>query len=225
MIRVLIWCMVCLNALLAEAQTSSISGKVVDAYSGESIIRAPIYLIGTTRVVVSQEDGSYQVRDVKPGTYVITAASQGYVAQSDTIIVTGDSHLEHNFRLTPDQATRKDEANRLNRQDLKTIPRPAIDPGRSDTISQLSSVCGCFASAVRILNDAIRLRIGYEDVSQFEQDSDALEQMNALTNSWQTTQQVCLTRFGSKLLEDSTCNRPREISIKRRQLDDLGVRM
>ena len=89
--------------------------------------------------------------------------------------------------------------------------------------SQLSTVCGCFISAEAILGEALRLRTEYDSFVEFEKDNKAKDQMGGLLKSWRMTQQFCLTRFGSKLFEDTWCNRPGEISEKRRALDSLGI--
>lgn len=219
---VVLWFTLCAQSLPATAQTASISGTVTDAEVGEPISGVPVYLVGLPRVAVTTVDGSYEHLGVEAGTYVLTAAARGYVPFSDTLEVSGTSRITHDFRLEPDPGDRLAGQRQTQEQD-KSVPHSVLEGSETLRFSQLSTVCGCFKSANAILAEALRLRTEYVSLVQFEHDSGAVNQMGGLLKSWRMAQQVCLTRFGSKLLEDTWCNRPGEIFEKRRTLDSLGI--
>lgn len=222
MLGVVLWSVVCAQSLPATAQTASISGTVTDAEVGEPISGAPVYLVGLPRVAVTTVDGSYELLGVEAGTYVLTAAARGYLPFSDTLEVASTSRITHDFRLELDPGGRLAGQRQTQEQD-KSVPHPVLEDSKTLRFSQLSTVCGCFKSANAILGEVLRLRTDYGSLVQFERDSVAVDQMGGLLKSWRIAQQICLTRFGSKLFEDTWCNRPDEIDDKRRALDSLGI--
>ena len=224
MLRAVLWSMLCAQAALAAAQDATISGTVTDVTSGEAIRGAPVYLVGLPRVAVTKQDGRFELRNISAGTYNLTVAVQGYAPASDTLEVSGTARITHDFSLEPVGEASAEGGRRPRAQEQDNgIPHPA--PAESDIqrFPQFSTVCGCFKSANTTLQEAVRLRSKYDSLAQFDRDSKAVEQMDALLKSWRTAQQVCLTRFGTKLFEDTWCNRPGEISKKRRVLDSLGI--
>ncbi len=58
-----------LIGISAFAQTGSIKGIVKDSLSKEDIIGASVFLEGTTQGAATDIDGSFEIRNVKPGTY------------------------------------------------------------------------------------------------------------------------------------------------------------
>ena len=222
MLGVVLWSVVCAQSLPATAQTASISGTVTDAEVGEPISGAPVYLVGLPRVAVTTVDGSYELLGVEAGTYVLTAAARGYLPYSDTLEVASTSRITHDFRLELDPGGRLAGQRQTQEQD-KSVSHPVLEDSETLRFSQLSTVCGCFKSANAILGEVLQLRTDYGSLVQFERDSVAVDQMGGLLKSWRMAQQICLTRFGSKLFEDTWCNRPDEIDDKRRALDSLGI--
>ncbi len=222
LLGIVLWSTLCALSLPAAAQTVSISGTVTDAEVGEAISGVPVYLIGLPRVAVTTVDGNYELLGVEAGTYVLTAVARGYVPFSDTLEVSGTSRITHNFRLELDPGDRLAGQRQTQERDA-SVPHPALNDSESLRFSQLSTVCGCFISADAILGEALRLRTEYDSLDQFERDNKAKNQMGGLLKSWRMAQQFCLTRFGSKLFEDTWCNRPGEISRKRSALDSLGI--
>ncbi|MGF1636820.1 MAG: TonB-dependent receptor domain-containing protein [Cyclobacteriaceae bacterium] len=70
-------------ALLAQAQTGSISGVIKDEISGEAIIGANVVIEGTTQGASTNLDGEYSINNVKAGVYNIKVS---YVAYNDKIV-------------------------------------------------------------------------------------------------------------------------------------------
>lgn len=67
---------------LAFAQKGSITGKVVNEKTGESLYGIAVIIDGSTRGSVTDFDGVYAIKDLPPGTYTLTVAGIGYVKKS-----------------------------------------------------------------------------------------------------------------------------------------------
>lgn len=214
-----------LGVTLAGAQTVTISGAVRDAHYGDPIVGAPVYLVGTLRVAVTNGIGRYVLRDVPAGTFIITVAYKGYTSESVTLVSSGEADVNHDFNLMRAPMAREAAARSPQTREQEGRQDPAASRIQDALNAEFNTVCGCFKSAIGVLNDAVRLRRRYENIEQYERDHEAVGQMNTLMKSWRTAQQYCLTRFGTRLLVDSACNRPGEISDRRRVLDSLGIKM
>ena len=223
MIRRIMWLMLFVSVPLAEAQTVRITGTVQDAQLGAPITGAPVYLIGSSGVAVTKENGRFVLQDVQAGTYILTVVYEGYASESDTLVVSGEADVENNFRLNSVRAADEKVAISPQTGDQEAEPNFSLSPSQDSLRSELKTVCACFESAVGILNDAILLRKKYENAEQYQRDREAVEQMNALLALWRTAQYHCLTGFGTKLFVDSACNRPDKISDLRKELDSLGI--
>lgn len=80
--------------------TGKVSGRVIDAESGEELPGASIRIEGTTLGNMAMPDGSYFIISIPPGEYSVTASIIGY--QSVTmkgVQVISDRTTEVNFRL------------------------------------------------------------------------------------------------------------------------------
>lgn len=60
------------------SQTGTISGKVIDEKSGETLPGATVILQGTTQGAATDLDGNYTIRSVKPGTYTLVCRFISY---------------------------------------------------------------------------------------------------------------------------------------------------
>ena len=65
----------------AVAQNASISGKISDGKNGEEIIGATIKIKGTVYGAISDVNGNYLIKGVKPATYDIEISHAGYKVQ------------------------------------------------------------------------------------------------------------------------------------------------
>lgn len=84
------------------AETYTISGKVVDGSTGDALIGANVYLVGTTMGAASDETGFYSIVAAE-GHYTITCSYIGYEKVEQEIDLTGDLTL--NFTLKEYQFT------------------------------------------------------------------------------------------------------------------------
>src|SRR5258706_16246408 len=67
----------CFFALRTSAQNGSIDGKVVDD-KGVSIPYATVILEGTQNGASTNDDGSYEINNIAPGSYMIKVCYVGY---------------------------------------------------------------------------------------------------------------------------------------------------
>ncbi|XP_071179438.1 carboxypeptidase D-like [Mytilus edulis] len=78
-----------------------VRGFIKSKDSGEPIANATIMVTGINHAITSAKDGDYW-RLLSPGTYEITASSQGYSSQSQQVVVTFDAAIYVNFTLEKD---------------------------------------------------------------------------------------------------------------------------
>lgn len=77
----------------------TITGAVVDAGSRAPIPSAQVQIVGTTRGVVTGEDGRFRIAGVRPGTYQVRVLRLGYQGSSQTVNVTSGGNNELSFAL------------------------------------------------------------------------------------------------------------------------------
>jgi TonB-dependent receptor len=79
--------------------SSSISGSVKDAGTGEPLFGASIVLVGTSIGAATDMDGEYKLQNVKPGNYVIHVSYIGYQAQDYEVTIKDGVNAKHDFKL------------------------------------------------------------------------------------------------------------------------------
>ncbi len=78
-IGVLTFALIFISVLVVNAQTrGGVKGTLKDAQSGEVLMYANVALVGTTTGTVTDNDGNYQLLNVKPGTYTLIFSYLGY---------------------------------------------------------------------------------------------------------------------------------------------------
>jgi len=78
-----------------------ITGKI--ASGGNELPYVNVYLKGTQKGAVSKEDGTFRIKNVKPGSYTIIASFTGYQTQKKSITITSDN-IVVNFNLPESEA-------------------------------------------------------------------------------------------------------------------------
>lgn len=80
--------------------TGKISGKVIDAKSGEPIIGANVLIIGTTLGAAADVDGNFFIINIPPGKYKVKVSSIGYnIVLIKNVKVSVDQTTKLNFKL------------------------------------------------------------------------------------------------------------------------------
>ncbi len=124
---------VCLPVVATSAQEAGqISGTIVDAENGETIIGASIGIIGTTNGAASDIDGNYTIRNLQPGTYDLRVSYISYQTQNITgvEVVAGETTILDIAMQTEvanlDEITVTAEAIKSGEAGLLSIQRKAV---------------------------------------------------------------------------------------------------
>jgi iron complex outermembrane receptor protein len=84
-----------------DVRSSSISGVVRDAETGEAIPRANVTLLGTLVGDAGDEQGWFRIANVPPGPYVLSVAVIGYTRETRDIELKEGEHLNLEIHLEP----------------------------------------------------------------------------------------------------------------------------
>src|ERR1700679_3440211 len=87
-----------LFAVSAFAQTSSISGKVVDE-TNQPLPGATVTVKGTQKTTGTDASGKFLLRDVSNGTITLEVSFVGYQTDEKTVVISGN--VTENFALQP----------------------------------------------------------------------------------------------------------------------------
>lgn len=83
----------------ASAQEATITGQVIDAAGLQPVAGAQVFVVGTARGVLTDEDGRYTLR-VPAGTYTVRAQFLGYVPAERTLTAGAGTSQTVDFQLT-----------------------------------------------------------------------------------------------------------------------------
>lgn len=92
-------------ATITVAQTTTLTGTVADAVTGKAMPFANIYLNGSTRGTLTNENGQYKLSGVPLGTIEVVASFVGYQSQRRTLRLNDSQEKRTNFRLKPSDQT------------------------------------------------------------------------------------------------------------------------
>ncbi len=79
--------------------TGNIEGYVKDAQTGEALPGASVFLKGTSMGIATETNGTYAIRNVPVGSYVIRASYIGYKPEEFTIVIKEGITQKQNFKL------------------------------------------------------------------------------------------------------------------------------
>uniref|UniRef100_A0A7C4TG93 TonB-dependent receptor n=1 Tax=candidate division WOR-3 bacterium TaxID=2052148 RepID=A0A7C4TG93_UNCW3 len=97
-----LFCLILAGAFLFGAEYGKITGKVLDAETGEALVGADVMVEGTELGAATDEKGEYVILYVPAGSYAVTASYLGYDQFTYTnVIVNADQTTFLNFRLKP----------------------------------------------------------------------------------------------------------------------------
>ena len=68
----------CFIAALSFAQSGTLKGELTDNETDEKLFGAYIRIVGTYGAAISEEDGSFEIKNIKPGTYAVNISFMGY---------------------------------------------------------------------------------------------------------------------------------------------------
>jgi len=75
------------SIVLAQDDTARLEGTVTFAESGERVHGATVLLIGTNRVVLTDEEGQFLIQEIPAGTYAILAQREHLTAERQVVVV------------------------------------------------------------------------------------------------------------------------------------------
>jgi TonB-dependent SusC/RagA subfamily outer membrane receptor len=91
--------LLCMATPARAQDAGTITGVEVDAGSSVPIPSAQVQIVGTTRGVVTGDDGRFRLAAVRPGTYQIRALRLGYQSSSQRVTVTAGATNDLTFAL------------------------------------------------------------------------------------------------------------------------------
>src|ERR1700759_1750875 len=91
---------VLLAPVFALGQGQTIFGKVVRADNKSIIQGANVFLSNSSYGTATQFDGSFILKNVKPGQYLLTVAHLGYADYTETVLVS-DKQVELRIEMKP----------------------------------------------------------------------------------------------------------------------------
>lgn len=89
-----------LAPLLTFAQSGTITGKIVNAETHASLAKASVFVSGTTYGVVTNNDGTFTLKGLKPDKYLLIVTMIGFEKFSQTVSI-GTNAAQINISLKP----------------------------------------------------------------------------------------------------------------------------
>ncbi|HET6681889.1 MAG TPA: SusC/RagA family TonB-linked outer membrane protein [Gemmatimonadaceae bacterium] len=97
---------VCLSAAVVgtapgqDSPNGRISGRVLDAVTGQPVAAAQVNVVGTQLGSITNSDGVYTIRGVTPGSVEVRVLRVGYAEQRQAVTVTANVQATADFRMT-----------------------------------------------------------------------------------------------------------------------------
>ena len=120
------------SAAPAAAQTGKVTGVVTDQTTGEPLANVSVFIDGTGRGSLTQENGRYFIINVPPGSYTLVAELIGYAAERrENVAVSIDVTVQQNFQLAT-------EAIALGEVVVSTSRTPLVVEGQTGSLEMIS---------------------------------------------------------------------------------------
>jgi iron complex outermembrane receptor protein len=87
------------SALAAQGRAGSLTGRVADKTTGEPLVGARVFVIGTARAATVGQDGGYRLQ-LAEGRHEIRVTYIGYGLARDTVEIAAGETVTRDFRLT-----------------------------------------------------------------------------------------------------------------------------
>ncbi|MBO6621551.1 MAG: TonB-dependent receptor [Balneola sp.] len=190
-----------------QAQSGKITGKILDAETGEPLIGATVGIKGSTKGAVADIDGNYLMLNVAPGTYTLEARYIGYATLAvQEVIVRTDLTTEQDFRLELEAfegeeivvvATRQpvlkdvtSSESRVSSEEIKKLPVQEV----SDVIGLQAGVSvdngggihirGGRTSEVSYVVDGIRVTDDYDRSNGVRIENESVQELQVISGSF-----------------------------------------
>ncbi len=170
------------------AQTGSIKGRVYNEINNESIPFANIVLDSTQIGTTSDEEGRYEINNIKPGTYNLTCSFVGFKTTYLYEITIGSAAVtDINIALTEESALLDQvviQTNRIEKSEESPLSKQTIgateiyrNPGANRDISRVIQILPGVATTVSFRNDII-VRGGAPNENRFYLDGIEIPNIN-----------------------------------------------
>jgi len=144
------------SATLFAGQTGKISGKVVDAQTGEAVIGANIVVEGTFLGAAADFDGYYYINNIPPGEYRLIVSAVGYQKVTvQNVLVKIDLTTKIDIKLTSQTIN-------LDKEVVITAERPLVQKDLTST-SVTVSASDIKMMPVENVSQVINLQAGVVD--------------------------------------------------------------
>ncbi len=116
----------------AQAQTGKLTGVVTDASTGAPLAGVQVYLDGTGRGALTQENGRYFIINVVPGTYTLVAEIIGFATERrENVTIQIDVTAQQDYALAP-------EAVALGEIVVSTSRTPLVPTAQTGSVDMIS---------------------------------------------------------------------------------------
>lgn len=112
----------------AQAQSSFIRGKVINASTGSPVPDATLYIEGTNTNTTSDQDGTFEIEDPPDGEFRLIASCIGYKAMMKDINPSRDNLTYIELRLTEDPKEIGQVNIVRNKRELEILNTPTLEP-------------------------------------------------------------------------------------------------
>ena len=121
-----------ITAAPAAAQTGKVTGVVTDQATGEPLANVSVFIDGTGRGSLTQDNGRFFIINVPPGTYTLVAELIGYASERrENVSVSIDVTVQQNFQLAT-------EAIALGEVVVSTSRTPLVVEGQTGSLQMIS---------------------------------------------------------------------------------------
>ena len=83
----------------AFSQNSSIKGTVSDSLNGNMLVGANVYVVGTSLGAATDDEGSFFIKNITPGSYKIKVSYIGYISNEIELDLSESKIYDQNFYL------------------------------------------------------------------------------------------------------------------------------
>lgn len=126
----LICCLMFLTGVASFAQNGTIKGRV-SLSNDESADNVSVTIRGTKIGTNTDDQGNYEIKNIKPGTYTIKATAVGFTSKERSVTITDGDNLVENFTLTTSSETLtevfvKGNANKYTKSESEYVSRMKV---------------------------------------------------------------------------------------------------
>ncbi len=127
---------------IANAQTGTVRGIIVEEGTGEPVIFTNVYLKGTTMGSASDVNGLYVISKIPPGQYTLMITYLGYDSLSMKVDVKADDIITQNLVLKKKSVTLEVVNISAERQEARTETQTSVNKVTPKEITKIPSIGG-----------------------------------------------------------------------------------